>query len=91
VGAATPIFSGWLIYFQFHEVLSLPRLRCSGRPAVFATGLFVVLVVVVYSAWFFGLFSLGGGQTVQGAMLIWPRVVCGSTMCHLAHLVVCVS
>jgi hypothetical protein len=19
-------------------------------------------------------------------MLIWPRVVCGSTMCHLAHL-----
>jgi hypothetical protein len=24
-------------------------------------------------------------------MLIWPRVVCGSTMCHLAHLVVCFS
>jgi hypothetical protein len=26
---------------------------------------------------FFSLFSLGGGQSVQGAMLIWPRVVCG--------------
>jgi hypothetical protein len=39
---------------------------------------------------FFFLFSLGGGQSVQGAMLIWLRVVCGSTMCCLAHLVVCV-
>jgi hypothetical protein len=25
------------------------------------------------------LFSLGLGQSVQGAMLLWPRVVCGST------------
>jgi hypothetical protein len=24
-------------------------------------------------------FSLGGGQSVQGAMLLWPRLVCGST------------
>jgi hypothetical protein len=24
-------------------------------------------------------------------MLIWPRVVCGSTICLLAHLVVCIS
>jgi hypothetical protein len=24
-------------------------------------------------------------------MLIWPRVVCGSTACHSAHLVVCFS
>jgi hypothetical protein len=31
-----------------------------------------------------------GGQSVQCAMLIWPRVVCGSTACCLAHLVVCV-
>jgi hypothetical protein len=23
-------------------------------------------------------------------MLIWPRVVCGSTVCLLAHLVVCI-
>jgi hypothetical protein len=38
---------------------------------------------------FFSLFSLGGGRSVQGAMLIWPRVVCGSTVCCLAHLVVC--
>jgi hypothetical protein len=38
----------------------------------------------------FLLFSLGGGRSVQEAMLIWPRVVCGSTAYHLAHLVVCV-
>jgi hypothetical protein len=25
------------------------------------------------------------------SLLMWPRVVCGSTTCHLAHLVVCVS
>jgi hypothetical protein len=24
-------------------------------------------------------------------MLIWPKVFCGSTTCHLAHLVVCFS
>jgi hypothetical protein len=33
-------------------------------------------------------FSLGGGRSVQGAMLICPRIVCGSTTCCLAHLVV---
>jgi hypothetical protein len=32
-------------------------------------------------------FFLGGGRSVQGAMLIWPKVVCGSTTYHLVHLV----
>jgi hypothetical protein len=49
---------------------------------------FVVVVVVAYSVWFFSLFSLVAGQSVQGDMLISPRIVCGSTVCHLAHLVV---
>jgi hypothetical protein len=40
---------------------------------------------------FFFLFSLGGGWSVQGDILIWPRVFCGSTAYRLAHLVVCVS
>jgi hypothetical protein len=48
----------------------------------------VFFVVIAYYS--VSLFSLGGGQSVQGAMLIWPRVVCGSTACCLAHLVVCV-
>jgi hypothetical protein len=33
-------------------------------------------------------FSLGGGRSVRGAMLIWLRVVCGSTTYRLAHLTV---
>jgi hypothetical protein len=49
----------------------------------------VSFVVIAYCSFFF-LFSLGGCWSIQGAMLIWPRVVCGSTMCRLAHLVVCV-
>jgi hypothetical protein len=49
-----------------------------------------VFVVVVYYSVFFSLFSLGGYQSVQGAVLIWPTVVCGSTRCCLAHLVVCI-
>jgi hypothetical protein len=48
---------------------------------------FLLLLLIIQ---FFFLFSLDGGRSVQGAMLIWPRVVCGSTSCCLAHLVVCV-
>jgi hypothetical protein len=36
-----------------------------------------LLVLLLITQFLF--FSLGGGQSVQGAMLIWPRVVCGST------------
>jgi hypothetical protein len=28
-------------------------------------------------------FFLGGGWSVQGALLIWPRIVCGRTTCRL--------
>jgi hypothetical protein len=34
----------------------------------------------------------GRGQSVQGAVLVYPRGDCGDTMCHLfAHLLVCIS
>jgi hypothetical protein len=37
-------------------------------------------------------FLWGGGQSVQGDLLVYPRGGCGSTTCHLfAHLLVCVS
>jgi hypothetical protein len=45
---------------------------------------FVVVVIAYYSV---SLFFPCGGQSVQGAMLIWPRVVCGSTAYCLAHFV----
>jgi hypothetical protein len=47
------------------------------------TLLCVFFVVIAYYSVFFFFFSWVGGRSVQGAMLIWPRVVCGS----LAHLV----
>jgi hypothetical protein len=43
-----------------------------------------IVLIAYYSV---SLFSPGGGRSVQGAILIWPRVVCGSTTYHLAHLV----
>jgi hypothetical protein len=52
-------------------------------PLCYVSFLLLLLIIQV-----FFLFSLGGGWSVQGAMLIWPRVVCRSTVCHLAHLVV---
>jgi hypothetical protein len=59
------------------------------EPCLFAMCLLLLLFVIQFG--FFSLFSLGGGQSVQGAVLIWPRIVCGSTMCCLAHLVTCFS
>jgi hypothetical protein len=71
-----------------------PTLWSSGHPALFATCLsfFFFQLFVYYWVCFFSLFFFPGwGHSVQGAMLIWPRVVCGSTACCLAHLVVCFS
>jgi hypothetical protein len=77
----------WLVYLKFREGLLLPPSSALRVPCPLCYMSF--FVVVVYSVWVF--FPLGGGQSVQGAMLIWPTVVCGSTTCCLAHLVVCFS
>jgi hypothetical protein len=81
VCSAIPAFSSRLVMRDF---LSPPLLR-SGCPTLFAMCLFCCYCSLFS---FFFLFSLGGGRSVQVAMLIWPRVVCGSTAYHLAHLVV---
>jgi hypothetical protein len=60
--------------------LLLRLLWCSGRAALFATCLFCYWLLFSFS------FFPGWGQSVQGAMLIWPRVVCGSTACCLLTL-----
>jgi hypothetical protein len=57
-----------------------PPLQHSGHPILFA--LFCCCLLFSFS------FFPGWGQCVQDAILIWPRVVCGSTACHLAQLVV---
>jgi hypothetical protein len=92
------------IFTSFPALLGLCRRSCLLQPAVVrdfpsptfgAQGalpslLHVFFVVIAYYSGFFSLFSLGGGWSVQGAVLIWPRVVCGSTVYRLAHLVVCI-
>jgi hypothetical protein len=65
--------------------ISLSPFQCSGLPALFAMCLFCCYCLLFR---FFSLFSLGGGWSVQGPMLIWPRVVCGSIIYCLAHFVV---
>jgi hypothetical protein len=42
----------------------------------------IFIVLIAYYSVF--LFSPGGGQSVQGVMLLWPRVVCGSTAVPLS-------
>jgi hypothetical protein len=79
-----PSLAGLFIYSSMRDFLSLPF----GAQGIPHSLLCVFFVVIAYYSVFF-LFSLGGGQSVQRAMLIWPRVVCGSTTCHLAHLLVC--
>jgi hypothetical protein len=70
------------IYSSRKDFLS-PPLWHSGHPTLFAVCLY--FLITYYSV---SLFSPGGGWSVQGAMLIWPRVVCGITAYRLAHLVV---
>jgi hypothetical protein len=63
-----------LVYLQFHEGFLSPLFGVQGTPSSL---LRVFFVVIAYHS--VSLFSLGGGRSVQGAMLIWPRVVCGSS------------
>jgi hypothetical protein len=54
---------------------SLPSIfSAQGAPPSFQR---VLIVLIAYYS--VSLFSPGGGQSVQGAMLLWPRLVCGRT------------
>jgi hypothetical protein len=82
-----PSPAGLFVYSSVRDCPS-PSLRHSGCPTLFATCLFYSYCLL-FSLFF--CFSLGANQSVQGAMLSWPRVVCGSMVYHLAHLVICFS
>jgi hypothetical protein len=84
VYAPIPAFSSQLVYLHFCEGFSSPSLWHSGHPTLFAMYLFCCYCLLLS----FSVYSLGRGRSVQGAMLIWPRVVCGSTTYCLAHLLV---
>jgi hypothetical protein len=86
VCAAAPAFPGPACLFTApgRSPLSSSLAIRVPHPLCYVSLLFLLLITQ------FPFFSLGGGRSVQGAMLIWPRVVCGSTAYHLAHLMVCV-
>jgi hypothetical protein len=69
------------------ETLPSPFLQCTqGTPPSLLCVLFHFLFIIHF------FFLWGRGQTVQGAMLVYPRGGCGDTMCRLfAHLLVCIS
>jgi hypothetical protein len=64
-----------LLHLARFEGFPLPHSSALGCPTLFATCLFCGYCLLFS---FFSLFSVGGGWSVHGAMLIWPRVVCGS-------------
>jgi hypothetical protein len=88
-GRVLPLLPSPASLFIYSSVRDCPThtFQHSGHPALFA----MCLLLLLFIQFFFSLFSLGGGRSVQGTMLIWPRVVCGRTACHLADLVVCFS
>jgi hypothetical protein len=75
-----------LLQLAYCEGFPLPLFSAQVTPPSL---LHVFFGVIAYYSVFFSFF-LGGDQSVQGTRLIWPRVVCGSSACHLGHLVVCV-
>jgi hypothetical protein len=83
-----PSLAGVFIYSSMRDCPSHTLVLRGPHPLCYVS---FFVAVVCYSVWVFSLFSLVGDQSVQGAILIWPRVVCGSTACCLAHLMVCVS
>jgi hypothetical protein len=76
VAGCTPLLQqARVVYLQFCEGFPSSPLWRSGRPTFFATCHYCSYCLLLS----FSFFSLGKGRSVQEAMLIWPRVVFGST------------
>jgi hypothetical protein len=75
-----PLQPAWLVYLQFQEGFPSPNLQCSVHPTLFPTCLCCSYCLLLS----FSFFSQGGGRSVQGTMLLWPRVICGSTTVPLS-------
>jgi hypothetical protein len=85
--AVTPAFSSRLFYLQFWEGFPLPLSSVLRASCSLCYVSFLLLLLIIQ---FFFLLSLGGGPVCPGGYADLARVVCGSTACCLAHLVVCV-
>jgi hypothetical protein len=72
------------------EISSLPLLWCA--QSTLPPLLHVPFQFLVYYSVLFCFVLWGRGQSVQGAMLFYPRGSCGNTTCLLfGHLLVCIS
>jgi hypothetical protein len=88
-GRVPPLLPSLASLFTYSSMRDCPSPLLSAQgtcPLCYMSFLFPA-VCLLFSLFF----SLGGSWCVQGATLIWPRFVCGSTACRLAHLVVCFS
>jgi hypothetical protein len=86
-GCRPPAFSGRLVYLQFVWGMPLPHTpELRGPHPLCYMSFFFLAACLLFNLVCFPLFSLGGDQS-PGVMLICSRVVCGSTICHLAQLV----
>jgi hypothetical protein len=74
--------SSYLLQMACCEGFPLPSSSVLRAPCPICYVSFLLLLLSFF--FFFPWVGVG----VQGAMLIWPRVVCGSNVCCLAHLVV---
>jgi hypothetical protein len=75
-----PLRPAWLVYLQSQEGFPSPNLWHSVHPTFFPMCLYCSYCLLVS----FSFFCLGGGQSVQGVMLLWPRLVCGNTVVLLS-------
>jgi hypothetical protein len=73
-----------LVYLQFREGSPSPNLRRSVHPTLFPVCLYCSYCLLLSFSFF-----PGGGRSVQGAMLLWPGVVCGSTVVLLSSPCLC--
>jgi hypothetical protein len=73
----------WLVYLQSQERFPSPNLQRSVCPTLFPACLICSYCLLLS----FSFFSPGGGQSVQGAMLLWPGLSVGVSRYHEAHLV----
>jgi hypothetical protein len=69
-----PLWAPGLFIYSPRKGSLPPVFSAQGTPPSFQR-VFIALIAY-YSV---SLFSPGGGQSVQGAMLLWPRLVCGGT------------
>jgi hypothetical protein len=87
------VYFSRLVYWKFVQSSALclsPIPWCSqGTPPLLLN---VPFQFLVYYSVLFCFFLWGGSQSVQGAMLVYPKVSCRNTVYHLfAHLLVCIS